>query len=474
VTSVRFKPSRRAGTPFFETDFGRSDSHVGAKTLSMDVTMKQIIAFGLVVAFGSALHAQTINVRGKVSNGAGQPVANAVVELMLQGAKDTTDSDGSYSITKTVLSNRSLSGTLIESMRLENGILEFTVDKPAPLKIEVFDANGNIKKKESLPKAQPGVHRLNIASPLHSNEMLIIQASIGPLVQTFRYFPSRKDIPEGNFTIAGSMSSTGMLAKMAAAVDTLKVSAAGFSSKKLSLVSYDTTVSVTLDADATAVYNPCPTNGTPCKILPFGDSITRGAKSSDDGGYRAPLFKLVVAGKQKATFTGSQTHGPSQVSGQTFPRTHEGRAGWTIDPGFNMISSSYGGISSLVPSPALNGTPHIILLHIGTNDLFARETANMAARLELLIDKIAKNAPDALIVLAQITPLASANAALTAYNGKIPAIVQSHAAKGQHIIGVDMSKLPRTGLSDGTHPNDQGYAYMADVWYAAIKGLLPK
>jgi lysophospholipase L1-like esterase len=151
---------------------------------------------------------------------------------------------------------------------------------------------------------------------------------------------------------------------------------------------------------------------------------------------------------------------------------HEGRPGWTIDPGYNMISSSYGGISSLVPSPALNGNPHIILLMIGTNDLFARDTANMATRLEVLLDEIAKDAPKALIVLSQITPLDSNNSALTAYNAKIPGIVQSHAARGQHIIGVDMSKLPTNQLADGTHPTDQGYAYMANIWYAAIKDLL--
>ena len=138
-----------------------------------------------------------------------------------------------------------------------------------------------------------------------------------------------------------------------------------------------------------------------------------------------------------------------------------------------MISSSYSGISTLVPSPALNQNPNILLLMIGTNDLFARDTANMATRLEVLLDDVAENAPQALIVLSQITPLESSNAALTAYNARIPGIVQSHAAKGQHIIGVDMSKLPTSQLADGTHPNDQGYAYMANIWYAAIKDLLP-
>jgi len=205
----------------------------------------------------------------------------------------------------------------------------------------------------------------------------------------------------------------------------------------------------------------------------LGDSITRGVKSSDDAGYRSRLFELIVAANQKATFTGSLTNGPTQVSGRTFPRMHEGHPGWTIDPGYNT-SGNYGGISSLIPSPALAAAPNIILLQIGTNDVFFKDTANMATRLEALLDEIAKNAPKALMVLAQITPLGSANAALTAYNGKIPGIVQSHAAKGQHIIGVDMSKLPLDELSDGTHPNDRGYTYMAGIWYAAIKTLLPK
>jgi lysophospholipase L1-like esterase len=166
---------------------------------------------------------------------------------------------------------------------------------------------------------------------------------------------------------------------------------------------------------------------------------------------------------------------------------HDGHAGWTIDPGYSE-SGTYGGISSLVPSPALNGSPNIVLLHIGTNDLFStKDRANMSTRLEALIDKIAQSAPSALIVLAQITPVGAtnsghtqaevdaANAAQRLYNGKIPGIVQSHAAKGQHIIGVDMSEMPvpQDLTSGSVHPNDQGYAYMANIWYAAIKDLLP-
>ncbi|MEO6095917.1 MAG: carboxypeptidase-like regulatory domain-containing protein, partial [Fibrobacteria bacterium] len=266
--------------------------------------MNRIFAFGLSVVFGSSLHAQTINLRGVVSNGSGQPVAKAVVELVKLGIRDTTGSDGAFSINKAVLSNRSLSATRTEreSIKLDKGVLEFTLDKPSPVKIEVFDVKGNLLSKDLLPKAQPGTYHLNIdlniatniASDAHSDKILIVQASIGPLVRSFRYFPSQHVISEGDFTIASPRSAGGMLAKLAAAVDTLNISAVGYTPKKIGLSAYDTTVNVTL-SDATTVYNPCPTNGSPCKILPFGDSITEGVKSSDGGGYRSQLFKLIVA-----------------------------------------------------------------------------------------------------------------------------------------------------------------------------------
>jgi lysophospholipase L1-like esterase len=217
-------------------------------------------------------------------------------------------------------------------------------------------------------------------------------------------------------------------------------------------------------AGGTGSYAPCPMNGSPCKILPLGDSITHGAKSSNDAGYRSQLFKLIVAANQKVTFTGSLTNGPAQESGQPFPRMHEGHSGWTINQ-----------LSPLIPSPGLDGKPSIILLHIGTNDIGSRDPTGMATRLDALVDKLAQNAPDALIVVAQITTARTDNDIRDAYNAKIPGIVQSHAAKGRHIISVDQNKLPMSGLSpDGVHPNDQGYAYMASVWYAAIKNVLPQ
>lgn len=448
--------------------------------------MNRTFAFGLAVAAGSALHAQAINVRGKVSDGAGQPVAHAVVELLQQGLKDTAGSDGAYALIKPSVSLRPDPATPADNMRLDRGRLEFTVSRTSPLEIEVFDANGNLLKRESLPDARPGVYHMDVAGLPASGRMLIVQASIGRFARTFRYLPWRKAVSEGDFTLASPRSAGGVRAKLAAAVDTLKVTAAGYAPKKVGLASYDTTVSVTLDPDATVVYKPCPTNGNPCKILPFGDSITEGVGSTDGAGYRSQLFKLIMEAGQKVTFVGSLSKGPATVGGAAFPRSHEGRPGWTIDPGISEFPG-YGGISTLVPSPALDGNPHIILLHIGANEFFTKDKATIAARMEALVEKLVQNAPNALIVIAQNTPIGNsngghtqaqtdaANAARLAFIGRIPAIIQAQVAKGRHVIGVDMSKMPLTSLTTNSmHPNSQGYVYMAGIWYAGIKDLLPK
>ena len=103
-------------------------------------------------------------------------------------------------------------------------------------------------------------------------------------------------------------------------------------------------------------FDPCPTNGMPCKILPLGDSITFGIQY--EGAYRVELFTKAVAANKKITFVGSQMNGPTTVAGMTFPRSHEGHSGFTIDQMMPFVASD------------AQYAPNIILLHIGTNDTY--------------------------------------------------------------------------------------------------------
>ena len=100
-------------------------------------------------------------------------------------------------------------------------------------------------------------------------------------------------------------------------------------------------------------------------------------------------------------------------------------------------------------------------------------------RLGSLIDTIVTDAPNALLVVAQLTPLGnpSHEMGVEAYNAAIPAVVQQRASAGKYILLVDM----HTGLdvcimldtADMIHPNDKGYVFMGAEWFAAIQSVLP-
>jgi hypothetical protein len=205
-------------------------------------------------------------------------------------------------------------------------------------------------------------------------------------------------------------------------------------------------------------YEPCPATGA-CKILPLGDSITDGIGFS--GGYRVRLFELALADDKEITFVGGSMNGPQMVSGQTFPRAHEGHSGWTISQ-----------IDGIVPDPALNVAPHIVLLHIGTNDM-NQGTNGAPDRLGALIDQILTDLPDALLVVSNIIPFPARAAAVSTFNAAVPAIVNTRKDAGKHILFVDQFMgFPTSELGDGVHPNQAGYSRMAGVWYTAISSYL--
>jgi lysophospholipase L1-like esterase len=62
---------------------------------------------------------------------------------------------------------------------------------------------------------------------------------------------------------------------------------------------------------------------------------------------------------------------------------------------------------------------------------------------------------------------------VTAFNNALPAIVQTRANAGKHVVLVDQfTGFPNDELADGVHPNAEGYARMARVWYTAISQYL--
>jgi hypothetical protein len=211
-------------------------------------------------------------------------------------------------------------------------------------------------------------------------------------------------------------------------------------------------------------YRPCPSSREPCRILPLGDSLTSGI--GYEGGYRVALFRIARAAGKSITFTGSLQNGPMLAGGVAFPRHHEGRSGWTIE-----------GVMATVPHPALMTIPHIVLLHVGTNDVYAHKSPEqMVERVEQLIERLELAAPQALIAVAEIVPQTDPvlRDRSAAYNAELRRRVDARQARGEHVLVVDQfSGFSTTLLSDGVHPTQSGYEHLAHVWYAAIAPYLP-
>jgi lysophospholipase L1-like esterase len=201
---------------------------------------------------------------------------------------------------------------------------------------------------------------------------------------------------------------------------------------------------------------------TPTRIMPLGDSITRGGGSSWGQGYRLPLMQMMVAGTYSSDIVGGQNSGPPWL----YDRNHEGWGGYGID-----------GIASIVVSELNTYRPHFVLLMIGSNDVQWGTNLNTAPdRLSALIDLITDTLPTANLIVASITPLADPtwDAAARTYNAAIPGIVQIKAAAGKLVSFVDMYPLlTLSDLVDGVHPNDSGYNKLATAWAAKLVSLRP-
>ena len=229
-------------------------------------------------------------------------------------------------------------------------------------------------------------------------------------------------------------------------------------------------------------FAPCPATD-PCKILPLGDSITWGINYG--GGYRIKLFTHTSADNKKITFVGYDAGNPPTAAALSalgsassmWVAKHEGHSGWTIQQDDDLVTgkstANNDGVNYTGKKVVADFTPHIVLIHLGTNDMY-QTPAGAPDRLGTLIDHVVTDAPNALVVVSSIIPFPSGASAVTTFNKAVPGVVQARASAGKHVIYVDMfAALTTSDLgSDQIHPNEGGYEKMAVVWYNAIKTYL--
>jgi lysophospholipase L1-like esterase len=201
------------------------------------------------------------------------------------------------------------------------------------------------------------------------------------------------------------------------------------------------------------VYDPCPTDGSICRIMPLGDSVTAGTDGQD--GYRGVLFQRLKTTRRPFDFVGSQPGG-------TAGSAHEGHPGVHIELAATVVESWLTG-----------SKPHVILYMFGTNDIDANFQSRIPSFAQML-DAMIKGAPDALIVVALIPINAPFPERAAAFNVALAELVKARLAQGKHLQLVDMyGALRLRDLdADGVHPSHNGYIRMADVWYSALSQFM--
>lgn len=221
----------------------------------------------LCLFVGFSVQAQTINVRGTVSNKAGKPVTGAVVSLTRQGLNSTTGADGSYSISKATSVQSLFLPPETENIVLENGLLKFSLVREASVNVSIFDIKGTLLNSEVVQKASPGEYSLDIEKNSMASNLLVVHASINNRKMSFRYIPNTGTSSIKSFGTANSVN--GKLSKITVVNDTLKVTASGYSAYALSIHNYDTTINIVLDSSGAAGSSSgCGTTPTLLKSTP--------------------------------------------------------------------------------------------------------------------------------------------------------------------------------------------------------------
>src|SRR6185503_12669888 len=210
-----------------------------------------------------------------------------------------------------------------------------------------------------------------------------------------------------------------------------------------------------------------PTHAAATRIMALGDSIT-----GSPGCWRAILWNELRSAGQ-TNFEPVGTLSP-QGCPQGNDGNNEGHGGF--------LATGIANQDQLPPWLAAT-SPDIVLMHLGTNDLFnaANTTEMVLAAYSKMVGQMRANNPNMKILVAQIIPMYTATTGCTDcyqrvinLNAAIPGWAAGLRTSQSPIIVVDLwtGFDTTTDTSEGVHPNNAGFQKMADKWFPALAAVL--
>lgn len=227
---------------------------------------------------------------------------------------------------------------------------------------------------------------------------------------------------------------------------------------------------------ASALASPL-TAREPLRILPIGDSITQGGKTSvEEHTYRLPLQRLLRERGVTFDFVGTRSAGlqpeatwPDVAPGVPFDPDHEGYYGAKTAYVRDQLREH---LPQLPP-------PDVALIHLGTNDQDAEDYASAIVQpLEDMIALLRARNPKVAVFIGHLNFNGGAavrirprveEMAQRLHRAESP-VVTVHHYRGWN----EHPETEAPDTFDWAHPNAQGQRKMAEAWLAALSPLLDR
>ncbi|MFB9661163.1 cellulose binding domain-containing protein [Glycomyces mayteni] len=209
--------------------------------------------------------------------------------------------------------------------------------------------------------------------------------------------------------------------------------------------------------------DPTDPPGEAVRIMPLGDSIT-----GSPGCWRGNLWQLLDTAGYDVDFVGSLSQACNPAGSDP---DHEGHGGFLVTQSVNNGS---------VRGWLEQNTPDVLLLHFATNDVWSSiPPATILAAYTQIVEDLRELNPDAVILAAQLIPLAPSNCAdcpqrTIDFNAQIPAWAAGLSTPASPIVVVDQHTgwVPSVDTYDGVHPDEDGYVKLAANWFEALDPIL--
>jgi len=303
------------------------------------------------------------------------------------------------------------------------------------------------------------------APPVAENDDYSVDQSAGAVVFDVLANDSDADLPDDTLQIVsvGSTSNGGSVVNQASSLS--YTPPAGFTGTE----SFDYTIADASNVRSTATVYVVVTGGEvgqTWRIMPIGDSITEASGSRDS--YRRPLWHLLKDAGVDIDFVGSRSgNRDGEVPNPDFDTDHEGHWGWKADRFLNNDNIAN-----------WSGTyrPDVILIHLGTNDIFGGQSVSSTIdEIGRIIDIVRDVNPRVMVLIATIIPTSDpSRPSLLPFNQAIPDLVRLKDQPNSPVLLVDQYSGfdAEVDTYDGVHPDLSGEGKMAQKWFDALRILI--